>query len=480
MLQVSFEEVSIRHALVAVSAVYEEDCMTFQDTSQAGTTALRKMSLDYYNRAIRSMVKKMQDKESVIVPMLGCILFVCFEFLRRDIAAAIKHIDGGIKMIEQARARKMDENSQAVSSILKIPDFENDIVERVMSPLISSLNITAGVFGRPGVPFSCRSETRPITESPYAGAIRNMEDAIVTLLDFINGTMSFIREMGRKRYTTNGLELEDFLVQERLIKATHEWREEFEIMDAATSHTLTTQQRKARNMLRAVLKTTQITLMGASATTETTWDMYKSDFEEMLGYIEDVLEDSIQFEKAQHKLFSFELGIIPPLELIVRKCRYPSIRRRALALMKAYPKRECLFDSFYAALLDERVIEMEEACWNLPPGVSPDDDQLPPEEDRIHLVFFAYEQVPGVDGWLVSFLSKPNGVKEEWFVRRESIDVLYSFNEWKNPDSPRSDTSPVLNPKHSPIDKFLAGGPSDNTHTGTMSLDGRLAVTADA
>jgi hypothetical protein len=471
---VSFDEVSIRHALVAVSAVYEEDCMIWE-SPQAGTAALKKLSLDYYNRAIRSMVKKMQEKDTVIVPILGCILFVCFEFLRRDIPAAIKHIDGGIKMIEQARVRRQETANKEISSAIKIPDFENEIVERVMTPLISSLNLTAAVFGRPGVHFSCRDSGDPTSVEPFSANVTNMEDAIVTVLDFINGTMAYLREMGQKRYTPNGMDLEDYLIQERLIKATHEWRERFEAMDAASIN-VTPTQKKARNMLRAVQKTAQLWLMGASSPYETAWDMYKSDFEELLSYIEDVVLDSVQFAKAHTKLFSFELGIIPPLELIIRKCRYPSIRRRALALLKAYPKRECLFDSFYAALLDERVIEMEEACFKLPPGCVPDDDQLPPEHERIHLVFFAYDNVPGVDGWLVSFLSKPHGVREEWCVRRESIDVAYCFNEWKNPDSPRTETSPTLSPKTSPVDRYVF----DNVPRPSPSSTSSIAVTADA
>jgi hypothetical protein len=146
------------------------------------------------------------------------------------------------------------------------------------------------------------------------------------------------------------------------------------------------------------------------------------------------------------KLFSFELGIIPPMEVVARKCRYPKIRRKALEMLRQSPKRECLFDSMYSAILDERVMELEEAAFKLPPGQIPDDDQLPPENSRVHLIFFAYEEVPGLRGWPVSFLSKPRGPNGEWFIRKELLDARGTLMKWKPTNSPFNEFSTSLGP----------------------------------
>lgn len=441
VLQVSFDEVSIRHALVAISAVYEEECMVWEPNSR--TVALKKLSLDYYNRAIRSMVKKMQEKESIIVPVIGCLLFVCLEFLRRDIWAAIKHIDGGIKMIEQARARK--KNPAKLDIGMALPSFETELVERVMAPLFSSLNVTASVFGRPGVYFFSRHGEPD--HSPLFGApMRNMEEALTAFLDLTNCATRFLHTVGKKKYTTGMLELSDYMTQGKLLEKLDDWKLRFDNLEKDQGGLWVSNIVRGKTMIRALHLTVYLWLSTSCAAYETAWDDYKDEFVELLDTVEEVTKDEERVEQNENKVFSFELGTIPALELVARKCRYPKIRRRALALLRKSPKRECLFDSFYSAVLDERVMELEEQAFKLPPGQIPNEDQLPPEESRIHLIFFAYEEIPGLRGWPVSFLSKPRGTNEDWFIRKELLDAEGSFMKWKPAVSPFNEFSTSIGP----------------------------------
>lgn len=444
VLQLSFNEVSIRHAIVAVSAVYEDDCMVWESPC-SGTVALKKLSFDYYNRAIRTMVKRMQEKDSIIVPVIGCLLFVCLEFLRRDIWAAIKHIDGGIKMIEQAREKRGKRVDVKRSGIRSLPQYEHELVERMMAPLFSSLNITASVFGRPGVYFFTKNI--PYDDETLLGKMENMEQALASLLDMINAGTKFVHDMGRKKYNTQALEVEDYLRQDRLIRIFDDWKIAFDALEQEQGHEWASETSKGQNMLRAVHLTVRMWLLTGCSAYESTWDAYKPEFEELLRLIEDVTTDAVRFPDAKSKLFSFELGIIPPLELVARKCRYPKIRRKALQMLRTCPTRECLFDSFYSALLDERVMELEEMSFKLSPGQIPDENELPPENARIHLMFFAYEETPGLKGWPVSFLSKPEGIEGEWNLRKELLDVEENFGNWKPVVSPFHDFNKSFGPR---------------------------------
>jgi hypothetical protein len=439
VLQVSMDEVSIRHALVAISAVYEEECMVFEPNSR--TAALKKLSLDYYNRAIRSMVKKMQEKDSIIVPVIGCLLFVCLEFLRRDIWAAIKHIDGGIKMIEQSRVKRKMPTAVKITH----PSFETELVERIMAPLFASLNVTAAVFGRPGVYFYSRYG-EPEGSSLVSGPMRSMEGALTSLLDLTNASTKFLHEVGKRKYTSGMLELADYLHQDKLLKMFDAWKRKFDDLEKEQGDFWVSNIARGKSMLRAVHLTVYLWLSTSCSVYETSWDQFKPQFEELLELSEEVMDDEIRFPDAQSKLFSFELGIIPPLEVVARKCRYPTLRRRALEMLRKSPKRECLFDSMYSAILDERVMELEEMSFKLPAGQIPDDDQLPPENARIHLIFFAYEEVPGLRGWPVSFLSKPRGPNEEWFIRKELLDARGCLMKWKPATSPFNEFSTSLGP----------------------------------
>jgi transcription factor-like protein len=458
VLQVSFDEVSIRHALIAISAVYEEECMVWEPSSR--TAALKKLSLDYYNRAIRSMVKKMQEKDSIIVPVIGCLLFVCLEFLRRDIWAAIKHIDGGIKMIEQARAKT--KNPAKMDAAL--PSFETELVERVISPLVSSLNITASVFGRPGMYFFSR-HGEPESSVLFINPMRTMEEAVTSLLDLTNTTTRFLHSIGKKKYTTGMLEMSDYVKQKDLLKMFAGWKSRFDSLEDEQGELWVSNIVRGKSMLRAVHLTISLWLDTSCTTYESAWDAHKEKFEELMGLVEGVMKDDVRFAETNGKAFSFELGIIPALELIARKCRYPKIRRRALLFLRKSPKRECLFDSFYSAVLDERVMELEEQAFKLPPGQIPDENQLPPEHARIHLIFFAYEEIPGLRGWPVSFLSKPRGPNEDWFIRKELLDAEGSFMKWKPAASPFNKFSTAITPPRSShpydSDKPLSPAPSE-------------------
>jgi hypothetical protein len=419
---VSFEERSVRHALMAISAVYEEEFMTGETYElHARTSALEQLALDYYNRAIRSMVKKMKESDSIIVPVIGCLLFVCLEFLRQDVPRAIQHIDSGIKMIEQARLRKKN----PLPSRRPHPPYEMEQIERVVAPIFSSINVTAITFGRPGVYFY--SEHGEPESSPLiAGPIRTIEEVLTSFLDLANAGVRFLHETQRRRYIPGELGPDDFARQKKILDMFDSWTTKLNVLEKAQSEYWVSDIARKKKTILKILNLTMILCVSTTCSVyETSWDKHKSEFEELLGYAEQVIDnDSLRFEDTQSQLFSFELGILPALELIARKCRYPKLRRQALSILRKSPKKECLLDSKFILALDERIMELEEANMKLESDqIELDNDQLPSEESRIHLAYFAYEEVQELRGWPVRFLSKPHGPSEEWHIREDILQI---------------------------------------------------------
>jgi hypothetical protein len=421
VLQFSFEEPAIRHALVAVSAVYENDC--FEGWSPyAGTPALKKLSLEYYNRAIRSMVRKLQDGDSIVVPAMGCVLFVCLEFLRRDIKSALNHIEGGIKMISDWRARR----EGCLKCTTGRAAHDTEMVERLLVPMFSLLNTTTQIFGRPTPEFYSRNG-KPTDLEPSSKPLRNLEHSIISLLDLLNASMRLVHAAHSIKYT-DPIDFATSLEQLKLLRALDEWKMKFELLEQEQEEQLITAVSKGINLLKANHLAVKMVLSACLNVDECGWDAFKDDFEEVTRLSGTLMNDTHRFPDEQSKLFSFELGIIPPLQIVARKCRYPNIRRKALSLLSKSPKRECLFDARYCTALDERLMEIEEASLKLPPGQTPAPDQLPPEHGRIHLVFFAHaEESPMV--WPVTLLSKPFGIDGQWHIHKENIDISKSrFN----------------------------------------------------
>lgn len=58
--------------------------------------------------------------------------------------------------------------------------------------------------------------------------------------------------------------------------------------------------------------------------------------------------------------FAFDIGIVPPLYLVIVKCRDRKLRRQALKLMEDHPRREGVWDSVATVALSKWVIHLEE------------------------------------------------------------------------------------------------------------------------
>lgn len=85
--------------------------------------------------------------------------------------------------------------------------------------------------------------------------------------------------------------------------------------------------------------------------------------------------------------FSAELGIVPPLFVVATKCRDPQTRRQAIQLLRSSARREGMWDSELAANIGHWVMQVEESDNPFPNMAAPLDEVLPtraiPEEKRI-------------------------------------------------------------------------------------------------
>lgn len=144
-----------------------------------------------------------------------------------------------------------------------------------------------------------------------------------------------------------------------------------------------------------------------------------------------LLSDSHYFPDEPHRRISADLGIIFPLQVVGWKCRWPRIRRRALALLLQTSKRECLLDADHFHAIFSRIMEYEERSLCLPSGAVPD-DTLPPEHVRVYHFYIATQPTSalGASLYAATFLTKPNGPDKEWHSHTEYLDLsIHQTNE---------------------------------------------------
>ena len=120
--------------------------------------------------------------------------------------------------------------------------------------------------------------------------------------------------------------------------------------------------------------------------------------------------------------FAFELGIVPHLYFVVRKCRHHETRRKALSMLALCLRQESFPESTHFHTVAKRSMEIEEAVYDLLSGNPLSTDELPPEKERIHhFVYDPGHSTPHLH--CVSFLTKPLGVDKPWHILTELVDV---------------------------------------------------------
>ncbi|KIW09183.1 uncharacterized protein PV09_00114 [Verruconis gallopava] len=470
VLQISAYEPTIRYAMVAVSAMYEDEGMV-GFSPVAGTEGHAAFALESYNKAINSLVHVVKSNpESIRIPVMAAIIFVCLEFLRGHVDSALTHIESGVRMLKAWR-------ENAFKDMISLP-AESAFIEEELVPMFGWLNLLSSLFGRPSLDlysFASSSTFKTGRFSPHEPA-KSIEQAKTMLLDLVNATVKFIQSVGDAKYM-NGVTMEMYAEQIRLQTFMNDWKTNFEYLQTHDPSTKDDQIKIGCNLLQAISTTMDIWLSAALNPNETAWDDFKNEFEDIVRLSGILVASSVRFPDELSKRFSFEMGIIPPLHFVAWKCRWPYIRRKALALLWTSPRRECLFESHRSFFCFQRVMEVEEEGLNLPPGVIPGPDQLPPEEARIHQVDIAAAE-PTSEGYPISFLMKPNGLDGPWYSRTEIIRLgpVEFDHDLRNWLSASQAPIPEMNPDHGNSMGELSAGSSTAYHFTGMPVNGSDAI----
>ena len=124
---------------------------------------------------------------------------------------------------------------------------------------------------------------------------------------------------------------------------------------------------------------------------KTAFDAYTDQFRELLNHAEVFLNH----HTSERPVFTFEFGAIPSMYWVACECRVPSLRRKALALLRKAPKKESFLGADSSAEVAYRQLVIEERDLRLPDpaeldensdGIYVDDSVLPAEDKRVHFM----------------------------------------------------------------------------------------------
>lgn len=423
VLQLSHSEPAIRHAISAISIIYQDVELSLRHP--AGCVNANPSAHQEWNTAVRSLSVRIQEHpNSHLVPLVCCLLFTCIELLRGNHQSTLFHVENGFNILAALRY-----NNDVCSNLgPNIASNDRKAIEDHIVPVFLRLNVLCSLTGR-------------LTPQMYSSAAKqdspqkDLTDSRRRLYEVSDTCLRFIGKATLKADAFQ-IDIDDLVEQVKLQTRLDAWRIQLDELLRRMQATSSTGNQDAINILLAHFKVIYIWIRVCTSADESAPDSYHSDFEELLHYAEQIAKPDKGLVSPQP--LSFDVQILGPLYYTALKCRHPIIRRRALEMLQSAPRREGLWNGHYAYVTAKRVIELEEEHLN--------EQQLPDETSRLHGLplpddecriydlgeiplssdFFNHNVVPSpiYPGTLKAvFRTKPWGLLKEWQTRTEYIKL---------------------------------------------------------
>lgn len=139
----------------------------------------------------------------------------------------------------------------------------------------------------------------------------------------------------------------------------------------ANNGKLSVMNMQATKLLRARYLVTVDMLSVSDPSNEMSWDEHTSLYADIVTLAAEVTSDPMYSN--MHKLngkivssFALDNGIAGPLFHVVRRCRDPTIRRKAVDLWCVTPRQEGVWDGMLAFKVGQRMMQLEEESLQVP------------------------------------------------------------------------------------------------------------------
>jgi len=392
VLQVAHDSRPVRHAVLAVAALR-------RSRDARSHTPFAPFAEAEYSRALRDMAAEISDggPNAALNAITCAILFIAFEVLRENEIGALGHLESAIRILGQTQKGDWRQESMRVR------------VVRLLARLDLDASLYLGVRA-PGLPVS------ELSSKVGTDELEHLLDAANLLLRRATYFKRAIADDYRYR------QLGDAPIQ--ALDQQNQFLEEYRLMESRL-RTLGgldyNEDQRRRISLQQIQVKMGLTMMhGCLHREESLYDAFEGTFGEIVQICEEIL---MQDASASESAFTLERGLIHPLYWTASKCRNPSLRRRALELLRRCP-REGVWIAEIQARVAERVIEIEEqpiarfhghgVSENLGLGYGGVHEFL-----RIHSADLTFDKMQRVI--YMTYQTCPNGLDGYWHVSLEAL-----------------------------------------------------------
>ncbi|KAL4895390.1 hypothetical protein BDV59DRAFT_173823 [Aspergillus ambiguus] len=303
------------------------------------------MALRHYIAAIKTVQTETPDVPSrpdIILTL--CLLFMCFEQFRSGDAACLLHLTAGLRLLYWWRTR-----TTAYNTLQEYSRPTVDFINNEITPILQRLRVQFSLcmdsrhaLGDLGVPLCLPAPTVP-PSYPSLDAARRDYDRVM------NYIFSYLERVEPWHFQSQ---------QRPPITVLRQWKEAMNSSDFSSEPSVLLDC--TRSLLELYYHASVVIVETYGVESEGAFDNYIDNFQAIVNLAESISETWKTASQDFNLLFSFDLGITPPMFLVASRCRHPLIRRKAVDLMLHSSFYHGAWQDRYSALCAQRIIEIEE------------------------------------------------------------------------------------------------------------------------
>ncbi|GKT54702.1 C6 zinc finger domain protein [Colletotrichum tofieldiae] len=335
VLQMSHREPCVHQMLIALGALHEglqNDVAAQQDHSTAG---LSKCAEEAYTTAVNLLNRHMEGRgwSALEVTLVCSVLGITFEWLRGTFADANLHLASSLEILATWLSRRAP-----VANSTSFWSPAGHIIRSQVRPIYVAMVLQAKTM--PAVP---QASFRVLEDEDKAcGGFSTISQARASLCHLLAYHTPDTRSLG----TPQGKQSHRPFVR----KMSH-WSDSLTRLVSERPDVALVSETRILRLWHAVAN--MVLRSGQSREGECFFDKHSSFFTELMDELEELA-------RSTYRRFSVDLGVIPLAYYVAVKCRHPTTRRRAVALLESSPRREAMWDSLAAARVSRESVRIEE------------------------------------------------------------------------------------------------------------------------
>ncbi|EXJ79010.1 hypothetical protein A1O3_08511 [Capronia epimyces CBS 606.96] len=354
LLQASHSESLIRYSAIAIAAYIDQRNRHFRATRpQQSCNA----ALIYYQNALCKANQRTEPVDPELVAILSCPLFLCLEFLQgKKLQAMSLFLHGHILMQSYERGTHRHSATSGWAT-----------VNETLRPMYNRLMMMAKLFGH-NFPINYSKLPFPSSPIPTLSAFNSLKSARDILFQHLVVAHEFVKGLNSTTCTSFSTHKHYLQRQEKLISQLDKWHSDFRQMCGSLD-----------DPDHAVIATLSMWHATAVIWLRNPLEGFEMSFDESRDYFQVIVEKASQALATRqpiHDVFTFEMGVLPPLYFTALKCRHFSLRKEALRLIGNSPRREGLWDREELLTVASRAFALETAAQS-------DLTSLPSEPERL-------------------------------------------------------------------------------------------------